>query len=217
MESRAKITAFLFIYAEANIIHLESPARVGFFYSANASFYDSVNDTITAQDNLIFLQKWFKKYRHYVPQLAKLIVQSGLQFNLKGIAIGNPSLDFSIDSNARGDYYWSHGLISDSTHPLLTSVCNTSQLLREATIIGSLSPVCAAVAVQFTKELSDSINGYDVTADVCVPEGNSKLKLHNNLLRPDFLVSLSTQLLQKELNHHAKAPENIDVCASKGF
>lgn len=33
--------------AEANMLYLESPAGVGFSYSANASFYDYVNDTIT--------------------------------------------------------------------------------------------------------------------------------------------------------------------------
>ncbi|KDP37688.1 hypothetical protein JCGZ_06345 [Jatropha curcas] len=212
---------------EANIIYLESPVGVGFSYSANASFYDSVNDTITAQDNFIFMQKWFIKfpeYRnrdlfiagesyagHYVPQLAELVVQSGLQFNLKGIALGNPLLDFSRDSNSRGDYYWSHGLISDSTHQLLNSICNASQLLREGIIIGSLSPACKTVTVQLSKEISDSINGYDVTADVCISYENSKLKLHNDLLRPEFLVSLSTQLP----NHPTKAPENIDLCVEE--
>nr|POE58492.1 serine carboxypeptidase-like 45 [Quercus suber] len=50
---------------EANMLYLESPAGVGFSYSANKSFYTHVNDEITARDNLIFLQRWFAKYPEY--------------------------------------------------------------------------------------------------------------------------------------------------------
>ncbi|KAM2493555.1 hypothetical protein PS1_044945 [Malus domestica] len=91
---------------EANMLYLESPAGVGISYSANKSFYGFVNDDITARDNLKFLQRWFDEFPeyknrdlfitgqsyagHYVPQLAQLIIQSKLKFNLKAIAIGNP-------------------------------------------------------------------------------------------------------------------------------
>ncbi|EEF45079.1 serine carboxypeptidase, putative [Ricinus communis] len=167
---------------EANMLYLEAPAGVGFSYSGNTSFYHSVNDTITAQDNLVFLQQWFAKFPeymnrdfyitgesyagHYVPQLANLIVQSGLKFNLKGIAIGNPLLEFNTDFNSQGDYYWSHGLISDATYQLVTSVCNTSQLMRDY-IRGSLSSTCQAVDDQLSIEIPAAIDGYDVTSDVC--------------------------------------------------
>ncbi|XP_070682684.1 serine carboxypeptidase-like 45 [Malus domestica] len=88
---------------EANMLHLESPAGVGFSYSANKSLYGFVNDNITARDNLEFLRRWFHefpKYKnrdlfitgqsyagHYVPQLAQLIIQSKLKFNLKAVAV----------------------------------------------------------------------------------------------------------------------------------
>ncbi|KAF2289235.1 hypothetical protein GH714_031318 [Hevea brasiliensis] len=214
---------------EANILYLESPAGVGFSYSANTSFYNSVNDTITAQDNLKFLQNWFVKFPeyksrdlfiagesyagHYVPQLAKLIVLSGLKFNLKSIALGNPLLDFSTDLNSQGDYYWSHGLISDSTYKLITAICNTSQRVREH-ISGSSSVACKAVNAQLSKEIPDAIDNYDVTADVCVSYGQSQLRVYNHPLRPRFHFSLFSESLGESPNQ-AKSAENIDVCVQE--
>ncbi|KAG8649015.1 hypothetical protein MANES_08G061300v8 [Manihot esculenta] len=212
---------------EANILYLESPAGVGFSYSADASFYNIVNDTITAQDNLKFLQNWlvkFPEYKsrdlfiagesyggHYVPQLAKLIVQSGLHFNLKRIALGNPLLDFSTDLNSQGDYYWSHGLISDSTYKLITTTCNTSQLAREEIVRGSASVACKAVRNQLTKEIPDEIDNYDIIADVCESFGKARLSAYNHPLRPRFHVSLLSQSLEED-PIQPKSAENIDVC-----
>ncbi|GFQ00370.1 serine carboxypeptidase-like 46 [Phtheirospermum japonicum] len=86
------------------MIYLESPAGVGFSYSLDKSFYEPVNDEMTASENFIFLENWFKKFPefkknelyitgesyagHYVPQLANLIIQSKLKLlNLTGIAV----------------------------------------------------------------------------------------------------------------------------------
>ncbi|XP_048437628.1 serine carboxypeptidase-like 45 [Pyrus x bretschneideri] len=171
---------------EANMLYLESPAGVGFSYSANKSFYGFVNDDITARDNLEFLQRWFDEFPeyknrdlfitgesyagHYVPQLAQLIIQSKLKFNLKAVAIGNPLFEFSTDINSRAEYLWSHGLISDATFENLTSVCNYSEIFRQKVIrVGPLSPACDAVANQFEREVPRHlINQYDVTLDVCL-------------------------------------------------
>ncbi|KDP37687.1 hypothetical protein JCGZ_06344 [Jatropha curcas] len=218
---------------EANILYLESPAGVGFSYSANTSFYDSVNDTITAQDNLVFLQQWFEKFPdyknrdffitgesyagHYVPQLANLIVQSGLKFNLKGIALGNPLLEFSTDMNSEGYYYWSHGLISDSTYQLLTSTCNMSQLWREG-IRGSLSPDCEAVNDRISAEIPYEIDEYDVTSDVCVSYGQAQLKVNDHPLRARFRFSKSLQENSSKpvsSPYTQKASENIDLCVQE--
>ncbi|TQE06251.1 hypothetical protein C1H46_008100 [Malus baccata] len=139
-----------------------------------------------AQDNLEFLQRWFDEFPeyknrdffitgesyagHYVPQLAQLIIQSKLKFNLKAVAIGNPLLEFNTDINSRAEYWWSHGLISDATFENLTSVCNYSEIFRQEVIRGGpLSPSCDAVANQFEREVpGDLINQYDVTLDVCL-------------------------------------------------
>ncbi|XP_059462899.1 serine carboxypeptidase-like 45 isoform X2 [Corylus avellana] len=170
---------------EANVLYLESPAGVGFSYSANKSFYNSVNDELTAQDNLVFLQRWFTKFPeyksrdffitgesyagHYVPQLAHLILQSNLKFNLKGIAIGNPLLEFNTDFNSGAEFLWSHGVISDSAYEGLTSICTFSQLRRQIANSGSLTPVCSKVISQVSREFGSFINLYDVTLDVCLP------------------------------------------------
>ncbi|CAI9761189.1 unnamed protein product [Fraxinus pennsylvanica] len=189
----------------ANVLYLESPAGVGFSYSSNKSFYESVDDEMTAQDNLIFLEKWFDKFPefknrdfyitgesyggHYVPQLANLILQSKAKFNLKGIAIGNPLLEFNTDFNSRAEFFWSHGLISDATYEQFTKVCNYSQIRRQLQN-GNLTPVCSHVINQVSAELGKFVDTYDVTLDVC----------------------LSTASMQSEVRNHLKDKPKIDVC-----
>ncbi|KAJ0098451.1 hypothetical protein Patl1_21142 [Pistacia atlantica] len=199
---------------EANMLYLESPAGVGFSYHANKSSYNSVNDEITARDNLAFLKSWFTifpEYKkrdffitggsyagHYVPQLAQLILQSNMRFNLKGIAIGNPLLEFNTDFNSRAEYWWSHGLISDSTYEGFTSLCNFSQIFRSQSIQNvPLSPVCSKVATEYSREVTKFIDIYDVTLDVCLPSIVSQSKMLN-------------KLVNLELTLHDKW--NIDVC-----
>ncbi|KAK6232013.1 hypothetical protein SCA6_002086 [Theobroma cacao] len=183
---------------EANMLYLESPAGVGFSYSANKSFYTSVNDEMTARDNLAFLEKWLAKFPeyknrdlfitgesyggHYVPQLAELI--------------GNPLLEYNTDFNSRAEFYWSHGLISDTTYEALTSVCNYSQYRRERDS-GSLTPVCSAVANQVSREISSFVDIYDVTldepeeeVDVCVED-----KTVQYLNRKDVQEAFHAQLV----------------------
>ncbi|KAB5551679.1 hypothetical protein DKX38_008990 [Salix brachista] len=181
---------------EANMLYLESPAGVGFSYSANDSFYSYVTDEITAQDNLVFLERWFGEFPeykgraffitgesyagHYVPQLAQLIVQSKEKFNLKGIAIGNPLLEFNTDFNSRAEFYWSHGLISDDTYEIFTTVCNYSQIRRQYQS-GSLSLPCSAVNSLVSREVSKYVDAYDVTLDVCLPSIESQSRVLNKM------------------------------------
>nr|GMD57841.1 serine carboxypeptidase-like 45 [Ipomoea batatas] len=182
---------------EANMLYLESPIGVGFSYSTNSSSYEGINDNITAMDNLVFLQKWYLKfpqYRntslfiagesyagHYVPQLAQMLLQSSKEeklFNLKGIALGNPVLEFATDLNSRAEYFWSHGLISDTTYKLFTSACNYSRYVSEY-YRGSLSPVCARVMSIVSRETSRFVDNYDVTLDVCISSVFSQSKVLN--------------------------------------
>ncbi|EEF45082.1 serine carboxypeptidase-like 45 [Ricinus communis] len=182
---------------EANMLYLESPAGVGFSYCANKSFYNSVNDEMTAIDNLAFLERWFSKfpeYRnrdffitgesyagHYVPQLAQLIVESKSKLNLKGIAIGNPLLEFDTDFNSRAEFFWSHGLISDATYEIFTRICNYSQIRRQYQTSGSLSPDCSRVSREVSREVSKFVDTYDITLDVCLSSIQSQSHVLNQM------------------------------------
>ncbi|XP_058092992.1 serine carboxypeptidase-like 45 [Magnolia sinica] len=171
---------------EANMLYLETPAGVGFSYSTDTSYYVGVDDKKTARDNLVFLQRWFVKFPqyksrdliitgesyagHYVPQLAQLMIEFNKKeklFNLKGIALGNPVLEFATDFNSRAEFFWSHGLISDSTYKIFTSSCNYSRYVSEY-YRSSVSPVCSRVMSQVNKETSRFVDSYDVTLDVCI-------------------------------------------------
>ncbi|GMH01107.1 hypothetical protein Nepgr_002946 [Nepenthes gracilis] len=193
---------------EANMLYLETPIGVGFSYSVDTTSYDAVGDEITARDNLIFLQRWlvkFPEYRirdlyitgesyagHYIPQLAKLMMLFNKKeklFNLKGIALGNPVLEFATDFNSRAEYFWSHGLISDSTYKMFTSICNYSRYVSEY-YRGSVSPLCSRVMSQVSRETSRFVDKYDVTLDVCI----------------------SLVLSQSKIISPQEASEAVDVC-----
>nr|WBY50560.1 hypothetical protein [Glycine max] len=150
-----------------------------------------------AGDNLVFLQNWFMKfpeYRnrslfivgesyagHYVPQLAELMLRFNRKeklFNLKGIALGNPVLEFATDFNSRAEFFWSHGLISDTTYKMFTSVCNYSTYVREY-YNGAVSPICSSVMSQVSTETSRFVDKYDVTLDVCLSSVFSQTKVLN--------------------------------------
>ncbi|CAL8993574.1 unnamed protein product [Prunus brigantina] len=187
---------------EANMLYLETPIGVGFSYSTDTSSYEAVNDHITGtphqfdystRDNLLFLQKWLEKFPqyknrslfitgesyagHYVPQLAELMLQhKEYQFNLKGIALGNPVLEYATDFNSRAEFFWSHGLISDSTYKMFTSVCNYSRYVSEY-YRGSVSPICSRVMSQVSRETSKFVDKYDVTLDVCISSVFSQSKV----------------------------------------
>nr|KYP49010.1 Serine carboxypeptidase-like 45 [Cajanus cajan] len=179
---------------ETNMLYLETPVGVGFSYAKGGFSYKNVNDETTARDNLVFLQHWFNKfpqYRqrdlflagesyagHYVPQLAKLMIEINKKekiFNLKGIALGNPVLEYATDFNSRAEFFWSHGLISDSTYKLFTTGCNYSRYVSEY-YRDSISPLCSKVMRQVSRETSKFVDKYDVTLDVCISSVLSQSK-----------------------------------------
>ena len=90
--------------------------------------------------------------------------------------LGNPVLEYSTDFNSRAEFFWSHGLISDTTYKMFTSVCNYSRYVSEY-YRGSVSPRCSRVMSQVTRETSRFVDKYDVTLDVCISSVLSQSKV----------------------------------------
>ncbi|XP_034694058.1 serine carboxypeptidase-like 45 [Vitis riparia] len=215
---------------EANMLYPESPAGTGFSYSANTSFYTNLNDEITARDNLVFLKNWFIKFPqyknselfiagesyagHFVPQLAQLILESRVKFNLKGILMGNPLMDFDTNYNSVPHFYWSHGLISDSTYNLFSSKCNYSRMNREQTS-GSLSPACLAVRSQYSQEVGDTVDRSDVTLNSCLPTVDPQPQVTENVdvcIRDEVNKYLNREDVQKSLHARLVGVANWSMC-----
>ncbi|XP_010547376.1 PREDICTED: serine carboxypeptidase-like 27 [Tarenaya hassleriana] len=128
----------------ANLLFLESPAGVGFSYTNTTSDLYTTGDERTAEDAYTFLVKWFERFPqykhrdlyivgesyagHFVPQLSKLVYErnkgiSNPVLNLKGFMVGNAVTDDYHDFVGTFEYWWSHGLISDSTYRKLRIAC----------------------------------------------------------------------------------------------
>lgn len=116
----------------------------------------------------------------------KLLDRSSVKFENEWLQLGNPLLEFDTDLNSRAEFLWSHGLISDSTYEIFTSVCNFSQISRQSAENGSLTPVCAGVWSHVSREMSKFIDPYDVTLDVCLPSVFSQSVRLNQLVRINF-------------------------------
>ncbi|WKA01123.1 hypothetical protein VitviT2T_019421 [Vitis vinifera] len=136
--------------AEANLLFLDSPAGVGFSYSNTSSDLPNVGDKRTAKDAYKFLINWlqrFPQYKHrpfyiagesyaghYIPELSQIIVQrnKGMKnpaINFKGFLLGNPLIDDYYDNKGTHEFWWSHGLISDSTYEALKEACANDTFL----------------------------------------------------------------------------------------
>ncbi|KAJ0439024.1 putative carboxypeptidase D [Helianthus annuus] len=90
--------------------------------------------------------------------------------------LGNPILEYATDLNSRAKFFWSHGLISDSTYKLLTSACNYLRYVSEY-YRDSVSPICAKVCSEVSRETSRFVDKYDVTLDVCILSVLSQSKI----------------------------------------
>nr|GLL23215.1 serine carboxypeptidase-like 27 [Ipomoea trifida] len=129
---------------EANLLFLDSPAGVGFSYS-NTSSDLITGDQRTVKDAYIFLKRPQYNQRpfyiagesyagHYIPQLSRIIVRrnKGIKnpiINFKGFLLGNPLIDDYHDNVGTFEYWWNHGLISDSTYNALNNSCPNDSFL----------------------------------------------------------------------------------------
>ncbi|KAK9124308.1 hypothetical protein Sjap_013910 [Stephania japonica] len=129
----------------ANLLFLESPAGVGFSYTNTTADLYNAGDQRTAEDAYAFLVKWFERFPqykhrdfyiagesyagHYVPQLSQLVYRKnkGIEnpiINFKGFMVGNAVTDDYHDYVGTFEYWWTHGLISDSTYRILRVTCD---------------------------------------------------------------------------------------------
>ncbi|KAI5648687.1 hypothetical protein M9H77_34692 [Catharanthus roseus] len=177
---------------EANLLFLDSPAGVGFSYS-NTSLDLITGDNRTAEDAYKFLQKWFERFPqyksrsfyiagesyagHYIPELSRIIVQrnKGIKnaiINFKGFLLGNPLIDDYYDNIGTFEFWWNHGLISDSTYKTLNESCPYDSFLFPKN-------QCYKALENAYKEFGD-INPYGIYDNPCNELGS----LSNNLKLP---------------------------------
>ncbi|XP_031485078.1 serine carboxypeptidase-like 40 [Nymphaea colorata] len=127
----------------ANMLYVETPFGVGFSYSTNQSDFATMGDNSTTVDNFQFLANWLERFPEYksgdlylagqnagnfVSQLAELIIfynnKTGSSINLKGIILGNPSIDDLEDARGRFIFHAGHGILSDHIIRLVDKKCN---------------------------------------------------------------------------------------------
>ncbi|XP_024990476.1 serine carboxypeptidase-like 27 [Cynara cardunculus var. scolymus] len=164
---------------EANLLFIDSPAGVGFSYT-NTSFDQITGDQRTAKDAYAFLVNWllrFPQYKHrpiyiagesyaghYVPQLSQIIVRlnkgvKNPEINFKGFLVGNPLLDDYHDNIGTFEFWWNHGLISDTTYQILNETCPYDSFLFP-------SGDCYRYLLQAYSEFGD-INFYGIYDPPC--------------------------------------------------
>ncbi|KAE9602364.1 putative carboxypeptidase D [Lupinus albus] len=196
----------------ANILFVDSPAGVGFSYSNTSSDIDNNGDKKTAEDNLVFLLRWFERFPqykgrdvfisgesyagHYVPQLSQAIVKHNLRnkenaINLKGYLVGNALTDDFHDHLGVAQFMWSSGLISDGTYKLLNRRCGNQSFVHT-------SAKCLDIQAIAYKELGN-IDPYSIFTPPC-PDNPSQ----------------SYQLLRgKHTNRSGKVGEKYDPCTER--
>ncbi|CAH9081757.1 unnamed protein product [Cuscuta epithymum] len=171
----------------SNLLFVEAPAGVGWSYSNTTSDYTCGDDS-TAHDMLIFMQKWYEKFPafvdrplfltgesyagHYIPQLASLMIDhnkefKGQQFQIKGVALGNPLVKIDRDVPAVTEFFWSHGMISDENYNAIKRECDFDDY--SFIYPHNESNSCNAAITEQYRVITHYINVYDVILDVCYP------------------------------------------------
>ena len=126
------------------VLYVEQPVGVGFSYKKgnqnNESYY--ANDMSAAEENHAFLKGFYDKYPsyakndlyltaesyggHYIPTLAKFVVEQKDLPNFKGIMVGNPYTDPYENLIGAVDTFWGHQLLPQYLYEPWAAQCHTS-------------------------------------------------------------------------------------------
>lgn len=124
----------------ANMLYLEAPVGVGYSYSDDVSDYNTLDDQVTAQDNLQALKVFFSKFPEYkqrafyvtgesyggvyVPTLSYAIFQdSTVDWNMTGFAVGNGVMDWTLMAESSVPFLYGHGAISGPFMQQIEKTC----------------------------------------------------------------------------------------------
>ncbi|KAL6053741.1 Carboxypeptidase [Balamuthia mandrillaris] len=169
----------------ANLLYVDQPAGTGF--SIAKSTYVK-NSTVAAEDMYSFLQSFFAKYPrfrdsdffiagesyagHYIPALTARIIEgnsrpSGSRINLRGVAIGDGTLDGVSMPQSWGPFAHQHGLIEED---ILRKAQRQYQVeckpLVEQRNYSAAYPACYSV-LDIVMEGAGRINPYDIRQPKC--------------------------------------------------
>ncbi|KAI4375277.1 hypothetical protein MLD38_013165 [Melastoma candidum] len=188
----------------ANLLFLETPAGVGFSYTNRSSDLLDTGDLRTAEDSLEFIVKWMERFPrymkrevylagesyagHYVPQLAKQILEHNLRnpnspINLKGIMVGNAVTDNYYDNLGTVTYWWSHAMISDRTYKQLIHTCDFRKQKE--------SNECESLYSYAMDQEFGNIDQYNIYAPPCKSSGETVSLSRQGIRLPHRLIKNS--------------------------
>ncbi|CAN8253667.1 unnamed protein product [Cochlearia groenlandica] len=168
---------------EAHMLYVESPALVGFSYTNTLSDLDNEGDKSTAEDNYVFILNWlerFPEYKgrdfyisaesyggHYGPQLAQTILARNANnpktfIKLRGVLIGNPTLDKDREKKGEREFLVKRGLVSEDILARYNKNCDLKDISTHSEYEN-----CNA-SMQEIRDLTKNLNLRNIYSDVCL-------------------------------------------------
>uniref|UniRef100_A0A803LRX6 Uncharacterized protein n=1 Tax=Chenopodium quinoa TaxID=63459 RepID=A0A803LRX6_CHEQI len=154
------------------------------------------------------LNKYSWNKGHYVPQLAKLILDSNKiaskedQIKLKGFMIGNALLDDETDQKGMVEYAWDHAVISNRVYNDLKKNCDFSKK--------NLTTECNNALTQYFADYR-LIDIYNLYAPICI---ENQTKTHRRNTQPPVIDGVSPRLFSRFEGWLKRPSAGYDPCAS---
>ncbi|XP_052194323.1 serine carboxypeptidase II-3-like [Diospyros lotus] len=129
--------------------------------------------------------------------------------NLRGIAMGNPNIDFETTYTGIFDFFWSHALISDEIHERIVSNSNFSSQ-------GSVSDTCNDY-VSEAFEAKANVFFFDIYIPLCSPLASNSPLLSSFHPCSGYYIILYLNIPEVQKYLHANVtglPGPWDSCSS---